>query len=133
MARVKDPESLECPMSAMIDVVFQLLIYFIITQKDEVPEAHLAVNLPSPDKEAVQPQKKPQLLEIEVHPGQILLQGVPRSVDMIQDTLTYLAKLDPDQTVIIKTNVMAKTSELVTVLDLCKGVGFKKLNIMTLK
>ena len=133
MGRIKEVEALECPMSAMIDVVFQLLIYFIITQKDETPEAHLAVNLPSPDKDAVQPQKKPQLLEIEVHPGQVLLQGVPRSVDMLQDTLAYLAKLDPDQTVIIKTNVMAKTSELVAILDLCKGVGFKKLNIMTLK
>jgi biopolymer transport protein ExbD len=133
MAKMKEVESLECPMSAMIDVVFQLLIYFIITQKDEVPEAHLAVNLPSPDQAPVQQRNKPQLLEIEVHPGQILLQGVPRSLDMIQDTLTYLAKLDPDQTVIIKTNVMAKTSELVAVLDLCKGVGFKKLNIMTLK
>ena len=41
-------EQAEVPMSSMIDVVFLLLIYFIITQKEQISEAHLAVNLPTP-------------------------------------------------------------------------------------
>ena len=123
---------MEVPMSSMIDVVFLLLIYFIVTQKDEIMEAHLAVNLPSPNQNSTS-EVKPKLLELEVHPGQVMLQGVPRSLDMIKETLTYLAKLDPDQTVIVKTSVMAKTEELVSVLDLCKGVGLRKLNVVTLQ
>ena len=46
--RVKKTETLAVPMSSMIDIVFLLLIYFIVTMEDEIPEAHLSINLPSP-------------------------------------------------------------------------------------
>lgn len=119
-------------MSSMIDVVFLLLIYFIVTQKEEISEAHLAVNLPSPNPSR-QAEAKPKLLELEVHPGQVMLQGAPRSAEIIEQTLGDLAKLDAEQTVIIKVSQMARNGELVSVLDLCKGVGFSKLNVVTLK
>ena len=66
----RDSEQLAVPMSSMIDIVFLLLIYFIVTQKDEISEAHLAVNLPAPGSAQQQTDNKPQLLELEVHPGQ---------------------------------------------------------------
>lgn len=132
LIRKKSAEQLQIPMSAMIDVVFQLLIYFIVTHQKEIPEAHLAVNLPSPNTAAA-PQVKPKLLELQVMPGQILLQGVPRTLAMVQESLAYLAKLDPEQTVIVKVSLMARAEELVQVLDLCDGVGLSKLNVVTLK
>ncbi len=122
----------QIPMSSMIDVVFLLLIYFIVTHKEERTEAHLAVNLPSPNAAATT-EVKPKLLELEIHPGRVLLQGVARTPEQMEDTLSRLAKLDPEQTVIVKTSTMARTEELVTVLDLCKGVGLEKLNVVTLK
>ena len=45
--RKRSNDTLAVPMSQMIDVVFLLLIYFVVTMKDEISEAHLAVNLPS--------------------------------------------------------------------------------------
>lgn len=125
-------EQAQVPMSSMIDVVFLLLIYFIVTQKDEIHEAHLAVNLPSPNA-AQTSDVKPKLLELEVHPGQVMLQGIPKPLDTIRDTLAYLAELDPEQTVIVKTSIMARAEELIAVLDLCKGVGLSKLNVVTLQ
>lgn len=123
---------LSVPMSSMIDVVFLLLIYFIVTQKDEISEAHLAVNLPAPDQ-AKQSETKPNLLEIEIQPGQIFVQGAPRSLDTVKTTLTYLAGLDPEQTVIVKISQLAHADEVVKVLDLCQGVGLINLSIMALK
>jgi len=120
------------PMSSMIDVVFLLLIYFIVTQKEEISEAHLAVNLPSPNP-LQETKTKPNLLEIEVLPGQELVQGAPRSLPAMKDTLQYLAKLDPDQTVMIKVSQLARTKDLIQVLDMCKAVGLNQLNVMTLK
>ena len=126
-------EAAQIPMSSMIDVVFLLLIYFIVTQKDEISEAHLAVNLPSPNQNQ-QTETKPKFLELEVHPGgQVFLQGVPKPLAQVRETLAYLASLDSEQTVIVKTSVMATTEDLVTVLDMCKGVGLEKLNVMTLQ
>lgn len=125
-------ELIQVPMSSMIDVVFLLLIYFIVTQKDEISEAHLAVNLPSPSM-TESTEKPPPILELEVHPGRVLLQRVPRSLDTIKERLTYLAELDRDQTVMVKTSVMARAEELVAVLDICRGAGLSKLNVVTLK
>ena len=131
--RKRNAEAAQIPMSSMIDVVFLLLIYFIVTQKDERSEAHLAVNLPSPNQ-AQETKIKPKFLELEVHPGgQVFLQGVSKPLPQIRETLTYLASLDTEQTVIVKTSVMATTEDLVRVLDMCKGVGLEKLNVMTLQ
>ena len=127
-------EALQIPMSSMIDVTFLLLIYFIITQREEIPEAHLAVNLPSPNQAQQKTDEKPNLLEIEIQPGQIYLKKVPQaSLAELQSRLARMAEYDTEQTVIVKTSVAARTGELVQVLDLCKGLGLTKLNVMTLK
>lgn len=126
-------ESLAIPMSSMIDVTFLLLIYFVITQREEIAEAHLAVNLPSPSTAPQKVDEKPNLLEIEVRPGQLYLMKQPLTLAELQQKLGRLAALDTEQTVIVKTSVLAQTRELVTVLDTCKGLGLVRLNVMTLK
>lgn len=125
--------AVQIPMSSMIDVVFLLLIYFIVTQKDELSEAHLAVNLPSPQPSQEKPDEKPNLLEIEVHPGRITLRQRPMTLAQLAETLTALTAMDTEQTVIVKTSVMAQAQELVQVLDLCKGLNLNRLSVMTLK
>ncbi len=122
---------IQVPMSSMIDVVFLLLIYFIVTHKEELSEAHLAVNLPSPGVAKTQ-EVKPRLLELEVRPGEVYLQGVPRPIEIIEQTLAFLGNLDPDQTVMVKTSLAARTHELVRVLDLCKKAGLTKLNLVAI-
>lgn len=126
-------EALAIPMSSMIDVTFLLLIYFIVTQREEIAEAHLAVNLPSANTAPQKMDERPNLLEIEVHPGQLYLKKSPLTLAELQDKLGRLAALDTEQTVIVKASVQAQTQELVTVLDTCKGLGLTKLNVMTLK
>ena len=128
--RKKKEEALAVPMSSMIDIVFLLLIYFIITQKDEISEAHLAVNLPAPGSSKAS-DTKPQLLEIEVHENMYSLRGVALSLGNLGNTLAKFS--DPDLTVIIKVSVQAKARDLVAVLDLCQGAGLTKMNVVTLR
>ncbi|NMA43652.1 MAG: biopolymer transporter ExbD [Oligosphaeraceae bacterium] len=123
-------EDLAVPMSSMIDIVFLLLIYFIITAKDEVSEAHLAVNLPAPGRSKAG-DTKPQLLEIEVYEGQYSLRGVFLSLDNLELALRRFR--DPELTVIVKVSVQARARDLVAVLDLCQGQGLNKLNVVTLR
>lgn len=123
--------NMQVPMTPMLDVVFQLLVFFILTFKEPTAEAHLQVNLPSPG--AGKPAKALQVLELKVFPGQVFLQGVPRSVETVKEQLEYIGKLDRDQTVLIKTSPLAKANELITVLDLCQAAGLTKLNVVTLR
>jgi biopolymer transport protein ExbD len=131
--RKRSEQMIQVPMSSMIDVVFLLLIYFIVTYKEEIPEAHLAVNLPSPSAPPAEPQEPPPLLELEVHPGEYRLRGKTLGLATIQKTLESLAATSPELTVIIKVNQSARTKNLVSVLDVCKGANLSNLNVVTLE
>jgi biopolymer transport protein ExbD len=127
-------------MSAMIDVVFLLLVFFIVTHKDEIIEAHVAINLPSPSVPAGPPPPKPQLLEIQIPPDEgefvgiyMLMGSKPVKLETLEETLAGIASLDPDQTIIIKMSQQARQEKLINVLDRCKKVGLSKLNVLTLK
>ncbi|MFT5126994.1 MAG: biopolymer transport protein ExbD [Rhodothermales bacterium] len=130
--RQREEEKLETPMSAMIDVVFLLLIFFIVTQKDELIEAHMAINLPSPS--SAPSETKPQLLEVQVRAGgNYTLNGKALGLDSLESTLHSIAQFDKDQTVIVKVHPAAIQKELIELLDRCRKVGLTKLNVLTLK
>jgi biopolymer transport protein ExbD len=112
--------------------VFLLLIYFIVTQKDEVSEAHLAVNLPTPNVAEKQDEPPPRPIEIAVFADRVQLQGRAMPADRIVELLEPRAKEDPDLTVMVKTSTKARTKDLVKVLDLCESIGLTKLNVVTL-
>lgn len=126
----KGQEKIEVPMASMIDVVFLLLIYFIVTHKEELSEAHLAVNLPSGGSSQQSPDAR--LLEIAVRPGVIALRGKVMNEEQLRETLTRFGKTDPDQTVLIKVDSKARTGQLVTVLDICKAAKLTELNVVSL-
>ena len=130
--RKKNIETLAVPMSSMIDVVFQLLIYFIVTQREEVTEAHLAVNLPAPGA-AKASENKPKMLELEVHPGVLLIQGAQRDASEIGEMLVAFGQRDKDMTVMVKVSMDSFATDLVTALDLCDKAGLKNLNVVTLR
>ncbi|MCF7853584.1 MAG: biopolymer transporter ExbD [Candidatus Pacebacteria bacterium] len=115
-------------MSAMIDVVFLLLIYFIVTYQDEIPEAHLAVNLPS--GESKPSTVEPELLKLQVLPGEYTLRNKTLTLGTIERVLQGLAASSPDVTVIIQVSQSARTKNLIRLLDVCKEVGLTNLNVV---
>ncbi len=132
--RKRSGGKIEIPMSAMIDVVFLLLIYFIVTYRQEIPEAHLQVNLPAPDAAPRETEPTPPL-ELTVLPEQFLFRNWPMGAEGIQRALlTLTTENDPQNiTVLIKTHVNAPTRNLVTILDICRSVNITNLNVMTLE
>jgi biopolymer transport protein ExbD len=130
--RQRNSESAEVPMSSMIDVVFLLLIYFIVTQKDEVSEAHLAVNLPLPPQ-TNQEQKEPTLpLELSVYAGELRLGGLVLSEERVRETLEALVRDEPDRTVMVRISSKALQQDAVSALDICRSVGLENLNVVRL-
>ena len=130
--KLKKAENLSVQMSSMIDIVFLLLIYFIVTAREEITEAHLSVNLPAPGA-AKATENKPKMLEIEVHQGQYRLNGAPLETDVIESMLMGLGRTDPSMTVMVKVAFDAYASELVTALDLCDKAGLTNLNVVSLR
>jgi len=128
----KSAENLAVPMSSMIDIVFLLLIYFIVTAREEITEAHLAVNLPAPGA-AKASENKPKMLEMEVHQGSLRLNGAQLSHEEVGSMLVGFGKNDPTLTVMVKVHDAAFATDLVTALDMCEKAGLQNLNVVSLR
>jgi biopolymer transport protein ExbD len=135
MARSRPASKIEVPMSSMIDITFLLLMYFIVTAKPTLVEAHMAINLPAPSKSSAPSDVPPQLFEVHVKPNnQYLLMGTtPADLDSLRNAMVTVASLDPDTTVIIKVDPQARERTLMELLDLCAEVHMTKLNVLTLR
>ena len=130
--RVKKSETLAVPMSSMIDIVFLLLIYFIVTMEDEIPEAHLSINLPSPNSSKKENDNTPKLLEVQVYKNELRLRGKLMSYDEIDAFLKRFGSMDKDTTVLVQVSQHARAQDLVTALDLCRKHGFNNLNVLSI-
>lgn len=135
--RKQQVEEAEVPLSSMIDVVFLLLIYFIVTQKPIIENTLLGVNLPSPNP-GPPPKEKPQIFTVDVmklrnpqkSPMYYHVNGSPWHIDDLREYLMQVAENDPEQTVIINCGPNAQHIKLIQLLDACAEAGLKQLNIV---
>ncbi len=133
MARKKKPrppDSMDLPMTPMIDVVFQLLIYFLVTMKPMDVTTNLDVFRPAAEKTASQ-QDMPKLLRISVFPNGYTLNDKEVDLTTMDDFLAKLAALDKNQTVLIMVTALSTHDRLIKVLDLCAKWGLKSLSVIS--
>jgi biopolymer transport protein ExbD len=120
----------------MIDVVFQLLIFFIVTLKQEDILAHLDVNRPAPDTKP--PPEEVNLLEIMVYDERKLggegfsMQGKKVSLNFIERKLKRLARFSPNMSVIIKCHGDSRHVNLIQLLNVCADAGLSNLSVFSL-
>ena len=136
--KVKVEQVLTLPMAPLLDVVMQILCFFVVTYQMDQPESHLVVNLPSPSAGKPPPGSKvPLLLNLGVFSnGQYALgtsaaNMTPMSLDNIEETIRGAVEGNKDATVLVNVSQEAKTANLIKALDLCGKLGLKNLNVMT--
>lgn len=123
-------------MSQMIDVVFLLLIYFVVTMKDEISEAHLAINLPSASAPpAAASAEEIKVIKIFVERSGYRYQLPPKPVRDIkaaelQEFLGMNKEKAAKSDLIISVSQHAPMQGLVTVLDFAAQHGYTKLNVL---
>ena len=127
----------EIPMSSMIDVVFLLLIYFVVTQKPIIEDTLLGMNLPSDDKSATStPPKDDNKLMIDVFnlgredrvDSYHVNGGGPHKLKSLREN--YFQDLDPETTIIINCGPNARHAKLIQLLDALAEANLTKLNLI---
>ena len=116
-------------MTPMIDMVFQLLIYFLVTFSAAEVVAHLDISRPAPDKKATQDIPPPDLIRVTVESDKVGLNGRLVSMKELSDKLERLAAVNTEQTVMVSCSDESNHGELVRVLDLCAKAGLKNLAV----
>jgi len=134
----KPVENPKLEMTPMIDVVFQLLIFFIVTLKQEDILSHLDVSRPAPDQTVNQDEQIDDMLQITVYNERRLgghgvsVQGRQISLDTLEKRLERLASISRRLSIIVKCTGDSYHSNLVKVLDLCSKVGLENISVFSM-
>lgn len=119
------------PLTAMIDVVFQLLVYLIVTAKPKDVIANLDVFRPSPDHRAAPDTTPPKMIRVTIYPDGLTINDKQVSFDDLNGLMGKLAALDKNQTILITCTSKSRHENLIRVLDLCTQNGLKNLSVVS--
>jgi len=128
----KSGDSATLEMTPMIDVVFQLLIFFIVTLKQEDIMGHLDISRPAPDPSRVPEEQIQDLLNIIVHKDGYVLQGKRVALSELDRQLSKLAKMSGGVSVVIKCMGDSRHSYLMKLLDVCAKSRLTNISVFSM-
>lgn len=122
--------TIQAPLTSLIDIVFLLLIYFLLTTNFLVDEG-IKVQLPKAD--ASSPQLHKELVVFVDGQGQTWIgqKRVPE-VQLFSEIKTALAQRERKE-VIIKADRSLVLNKAVRVMDMVKAAGAEKMSLATEK
>ncbi len=125
-------------MTPMIDVVFQLLIYFLVTFSTPDVLAHLDISRPAPDPSKTEQRTPPKMIRVNIYSEGGFQNGYSlngRTVSRVEliSILTRLASFSKNQTVLIRCTGDSEHAKLIGVLDICAQCNLSKISVMSLK
>ena len=106
-------------LAPMIDVVFLLLIFFLVTWSYARFENELDISVPAAD-ESQDPQRRfgEQIINV-TEDGRIIVNSVEMSDDELLESLNAVAEIRPDQSVILRGDKAAAYEHIMRVLNIC--------------
>jgi biopolymer transport protein ExbD len=124
-ATLKQPAAVAAlSLTPLIDVVFLLLIFFLVASRFAMEERELPVELPSASS-AVPMMQRPRELVIDVDAeGKVFVDGLPRSIDQLDQLLAQAVANNPtNQTVVIRADRRTEFQAVVGAMDACNRSG----------
>ena len=115
-------------LTSLIDVIFLLLIFFMVTTTLIDPSKKLDIQLP--EAKAAAPDTKSIPVTIELGPrGKILLNGKRVNLKTLESRLKALGGGSQKKTAIVRADRRLDYGQVVRVLGICRASGFYDLGI----
>ena len=130
MAR-KPQENPKAEMTPMIDVVFQLMIFFVVTIKQEDIYSKLNANRPAPNQSSSSETNDTQI-KIEIGSSGLMFNGRGVRMNELKSNLKQLSATSKNATVLIRCTMDSPHGRLVDVLDACNQYGMRNLSIFSM-
>lgn len=127
MARKQKREALSFELTPLIDVVFLLLIFFMVSSVFKKDELALMLNLPQTQDGEGKGKEKKQIV-IEINKDQVAYQGKEITIEDLDATLATLAKSS-----VLNLRVDGKViyTRLVSVLDILQKYKLENISLIT--
>lgn len=121
---------IQTPLTSLIDIVFLLLIYFLLTT-NFITEAGISVHLPK--AKAVGKQSRQEITVSIDKAGKTYLENRPVAYDDLLGRLQKMIHDNPRQMVVIKADRSVALQKAVDVMDIVRAAGGKHLFLATEK
>lgn len=136
MAR-KPQENPALDMTPMIDVVFELIIFFVVTIKQEDVFSKLNANRPAPSPPTATPPESDINVTIEIGKGRdsngvILYNKREMRRAEVNQNLAEVAKTSKKTMIVVRCTEDSPHKALVDVLDICYRNGLFNVSIFTM-
>lgn len=127
MGRRQKRESLAMDLTPLIDIVFLLLVFFLVTSQFKKDELSLLLKLPKSEQGAGSEKKNEQLV-IELNDDQIAVNGSKTTVEELPE---LFAKANKEALVNLRVDGDVKYNRLVKILDLLQQNKLENVSLIT--
>ena len=117
-------------MTPMIDVVFQLLIFFVVTLKQEDILSRFSAARPAHGEDIESPQI--DLIDITIHKDGFIFKQRPVTLEDLDGKMGRYARMSKTATVVIRCTKDSPQSNLIKVLDVCSKHQMKNIQIFSM-
>lgn len=133
--RVRSEEVMTGKLTAMIDIVFQLIIFFVCTTNLQDSGVNAEITLPLAPHGVVQVEKDPREINIDVNSkGEISIVHTPMDQGLLLGILSKAVGEQGDEVpVVIRADGEVKHLAVKQVLDICTRAGLRKIQFAALK
>ena len=117
----EEPEEFGFQLAPLVDIVFLLLVFFLVATTYLDEEKDLAVRLPSASSGTRGPAARLERVLVNVREdGTIVLEGRPVSREELYRALVEARRANPHVPVVLRGDLSVSHGEIVGVLDLCR-------------
>ena len=111
-------------IAPLIDVVFLLLIFFLVTSRFEKQERELDLELPEASQSVPITETPSEIVVNLGVDGQLVIDGSIRGLDELEKILAQASANNPlTQTVLIRSDRSAPVGSFIGVINVCKELG----------
>jgi biopolymer transport protein ExbD len=126
----KSPYPIQAPLTSLIDIVFMLLIYFLLTTNFMVDEG---IKIKLPQARAAAPQTQQEITVYVDRDGRAFLTNQEVPLDQLFTRLKEMIGNQKDRLVVIKADRAVILNKAVKVMDIAKAAGAGRLCLATEK
>jgi biopolymer transport protein ExbD len=123
----------ELELAPMIDVVFQLLIFFIVTWQFARFERDMDISVPSAEQAENKDRQAGEIIINVREDGTIVLNGLVITKEELLAKLKAISSAYPDQAAILRGSSEADFQSIINVLDVIKEAGIWNVAFATTK
>lgn len=127
----RQPEPANMQLAPMIDIVFLLLIFFIVTWQFTKSETELSVSVPTAQEGADPERQKGEIVVNILADGTIRIESVTVDLPQLLEKLASIADQYENQPVRIRGDGAVNYQRVVEVIDTCTKAGIWNISFAT--